>query len=428
MRPAQVLAVTICVVINMLDGFDVLVMAFTAPSIAAEWSLEPQSVGILLSAGLFGMAAGSLFIAPLADRLGRRNNILVCLLIISAGMFASAFTGSVSELAAARVFTGLGIGGVLASLTTITAEYSSHKRQGFAISLVQSGYPVGATIGGTIAAFLIVAYGWRSVYVFGAVCTLFMIPLVLGYLPESLEYLIERKPRNALDKVNQLLDKLGMDQLAELPQSRQAGEARQGGVLDLVSAPLRASTLLLWCAFFMVMLSFYFVLSWTPTLLTEAGLRAEQGISGGVLMNIGGVIGGATLGYMTARFSTHRLTSLYMVLCVVFMTTFGLLDGYLGPMLVVGFVVGYFIFGSIIGLYSIAPNIYATHVRNTGMGWAIGVGRFGGIIGPSAAGFLLAQGWTGAQCFYAFCIPLLIAMAAVLLLKAQQDKGALQPV
>lgn len=420
MRPVQVLAVTICVVINMLDGFDVLVMAFTAPSIAAEWSLEPQSIGILLSAGLFGMSAGSLFIAPLADRLGRRNNLLICLSIISVGMFASAFTNSVPELAAARVVTGLGIGGALASLTTITAEYSSYKRQGFAISMVQSGYPVGATIGGTIAAFLIVAYGWRSVYVFGAVCTLLMIPLVLRYLPESLEFLIERKPRNALGKVNQLLAKLGMEQLAEMPESRQAGEMRKGSVLDLVSAPLRTSTLLLWCAFFMVMLSFYFVLSWTPTLLTEAGLRAEQGISGGVLMNIGGIIGGATLGYLTARFSAHRLTGLYMVLCVVFMTVFGLLDGYLGPMLVVGFVVGYFIFGSIIGLYSIAPDIYDTSVRNTGMGWAIGIGRFGGIIGPSAAGFLLAQGWTGAQCFYAFGIPLLIAMAAVLLLKAQQ--------
>lgn len=427
MRPAQVLAVTICVVINMLDGFDVLVMAFTAPSIAAEWSLEPQSVGILLSAGLFGMAAGSLFIAPLADRLGRRNNILVCLLIISAGMFASAFTNSVPELAAARVFTGLGIGGVLASLTTITAEYASRKRQGFAISMVQSGYPVGATIGGAIAAFLIVAHGWRSVYVFGAVCTFLMIPLVLRYLPESLEYLIERKPRDALVKVNQLLDKLGMDQLAELPRSRQAGGAGRSGVLELVSGPLRASTLLLWCAFFMMMLSFYFVLSWTPTLLTEAGLSAEQGISGGVLMNIGGIIGGATLGYLTARFSAHRLTSLYMVLCVVFMIVFGLLEGYLVPMLVVGFVVGYFIFGAIIGLYSIAPNLYGTSVRNTGMGWAIGVGRFGAIIGPSAAGLLLARGWSGAQCFYAFGIPLLIAMAAVLLLQARQRKGASRP-
>ena len=193
MRPVQVLAVTICVVINMIDGFDVLVMAFTAPSIAAEWSLEPQSVGVLLSAGLFGMSAGSLFLAPLADRLGRRNTILICLIIISIGMLASAFTWSVLTLASARVVTGIGIGGMLASITTITAEYASHKRQGFAISMVQSGYPVGATIGGTIAAVLIVAWGWRSVYVFGAACTLVMIPLVLRYLPESLEYLIERK-------------------------------------------------------------------------------------------------------------------------------------------------------------------------------------------------------------------------------------------
>ncbi len=420
MRPVQILAVTICVVINMIDGFDVLVMAFTASSIAAEWSLQPQSVGILLSSGLFGMAAGSLFLAPIADKIGRRNTILVCLVIISGGMLASAFTWSMSSLAGARVVTGIGIGGMLASITTITAEYSSHKRQGFAISMVQSGYPVGATIGGTIAAFLIVAYGWRSVYVFGAACTVVMIPLVLKYLPESLEYLIERRPGNALGKVNQLLEKLGMDQIAELPASQRTGEAARVGVLELVSAPLRTSTLLLWCAFFMVMLSFYFVLSWTPTLLTEAGLRAEQGISGGVLMNVGGVVGGVTLGYLTARFSGHRLTALYMLLCAFFMALFGLLDGNLGVMLVLGFVIGYFIFGSIIGVYSIAPNIYNTIVRNTGMGWAIGVGRFGGIIGPSAAGFLLARGWTGAQCFYAFGIPLLIAMAAVMLLKAQQ--------
>ena len=423
MQPVQILAVTICVIINMLDGFDVLVMAFTAPSVAAEWSLDPQSVGILLSAGLFGMAAGSLFIAPLADRLGRRNNLLICLSIISVGMFASAFTNSVTTLAAARVVTGLGIGGALASLTTITAEYSSYKRQGFAISMVQSGYPVGATIGGTIAAFLIVAYGWRSVFLFGSVCTLAMIPLVLRYLPESLEYLIERKPQGALTKVNNLLQRLGQAPVAALPASRQQRTGAQGSsVLDLFAAPLRTSTLLLWCAFFMVMLSFYFVLSWTPTLLTDAGLRAEQGISGGVLMNIGGVIGGATLGYMTARFSAHRLTALYMVLCAAFMIVFGLLDGDLGSMLVVGFVVGYFIFGSIIGVYSIAPDIYGTAVRNTGMGWAIGIGRFGAIIGPSAAGFLLARGWTGAECFLVFCIPMLIAMAAILLLKAQQNR------
>ena len=422
MRPVQVLAVTICVVINMLDGFDVLVMAFTAPVIAAEWSLQPQSVGMLLSSGLFGMAAGSLFIAPLADQIGRRNTILICLVIISVGMFASAFTNSLFQLAGTRVVTGLGIGGALASLNTITVEYSSYKRQGFAVSLVQAGYPIGATIGGTVAAILIVNYGWRSVFLFGAACSTVMIPVVLRFLPESLEYLVERKPENALAKVNNLLRRLGQKPVAALPETRQRNHPGKGSVLELIAAPLRASTLLLWCAFFMVMLSFYFVLSWTPTLLTDAGLRAEEGISGAVLMNIGGIIGGITLGYLTARFSPHRLTGCYMILCAVSMSVFGLLDGVLILMLAMGFVIGFFIFGSMIGLYSIAPDIYRTAVRNTGMGWAIGIGRIGAIIGPSAAGFLLARGWTGADCFFVFSIPLLIAMVAVLMLKMQQGR------
>ena len=184
MRPVQIIAVAMCVVINMLDGFDVLVMAFTAPEIAREWQLEPQSLGILFSSGLLGMALGSLFIAPLADRVGRRRIILLCLLTISLGMAASAFMNSVASLVSTRIVTGLGIGGMLASITTITAEYSSDARRGFSISLVQSGYPIGATIGGSIAAVLIVQYGWREVFMFGALCSALMIPLVYLLLPE----------------------------------------------------------------------------------------------------------------------------------------------------------------------------------------------------------------------------------------------------
>jgi len=415
MKPMQVLAVTICVVINMLDGFDVLVMAFTAPSISAEWALNPQSLGVLFSSGLFGMAAGSLFIAPLADRMGRRNIILICLVIISVGMLTSAFTNSIFELAAMRVITGLGIGGALASITTITAEYSSKKRQGFAISLVQSGYPIGATIGGTIAAILIVQYGWRSVFIFGAICSALMIPMVLRFLPESLEYLITHRPKNALGKINSLLSKLDQPTVQQLPESKKQID-KNNGLLKVIAPELRASTLLLWCAFFMVMLSFYFVLSWTPTLLTEAGLRIEQGISGAVLMNIGGVIGGISLGYLTSRFSRYRLTAFFMTLCAIAMIGFGLLDNSLNLMLIVGFVIGYFVFGSMIGLYSIAPDLYHTSIRNTGMGWAIGIGRIGAIIGPSAAGFLLNRGWSGADCFIAFSLPLLVAMMAIVTL------------
>jgi len=398
------------------------VVSFTAPVISGEWGLEPQAIGVLLSSGLFGMSAGSLFIAPIADRIGRRNVILWCLVIISLGMLASAFTNSVTQLATTRVITGLGIGGMLASITTITAEYSSEKREGFAISLVQSGYPIGATIGGTIAAFLIITYGWRSVFIFGASCSALMIPVVYRFLPESLEYLLERKPDNALAKVNALRTQLGEAQLDALPDI-QRNENESGNILGLVNSHLRTPTLLMWCAFFMVMFSFYFVLSWTPTLLADAGLRVEEGISGAVLMNIGGIIGGTTLGFLTAKFSVHKLTGAYMVICAIFMTVFGLLEVNLGIMLVVGFVIGFFVFGSMIGLYSIAPSIYPASVRNTGMGWAIGVGRFGGIIGPAAAGFLLSRGWSGADCFIAFSVPLLIAMVAILTL---QSKSATQ--
>ena len=420
MRPVQIIAVAMCVVINMLDGFDVLVMAFTAPEIAREWQLEPQSLGILFSSGLLGMALGSLFIAPLADRVGRRRIILLCLLIISLGMMASAFMNSVTSLVSTRIVTGLGIGGMLASITTITAEYSSDVRRGFSISLVQSGYPIGATIGGSIAAVLIVQYGWREVFMFGALCSALMIPLVYLLLPESLDYLTTRQPKSALVSINDLLRKLGKDPLTSLPDRGEHLSVAPVPVLSLLAPKLARATVLLWLAFFMVMLSFYFVLSWTPTLLTEAGLNVEQGISGGVLVNIGGVIGGVFLGYFTARFAVTKLVALFMVMCAIAMIAFGLLQSGLSLMLIFGFVIGFFIFGSMIGLYAITPNIYATEIRNTGMGWAIGIGRIGAVVGPLIAGFLLDRGWSGADCFVVFAVPLIIAMFAVLSMKQSE--------
>lgn len=413
MQPVQIIAVGMCVVINMLDGFDVLVMAFTAPEIAREWQLEPQSLGILFSSGLLGMALGSLFIAPLADWMGRRRIILICLVIISLGMLASAFMNSVASLVSTRIITGLGIGGMLASITTITAEYSSDVRRGFCISLVQSGYPIGATIGGSIAAVLIVQYGWREVFIFGAVSSALMIPLVFLLLPESLDYLITRQPKAALERINELLRRLGKGVLDSLPDPSGLLKPARMPVLGLLTPNLVKTTVLIWLAFFMVMMSFYFVLSWTPTLLTEAGLNVEQGISGGVLVNIGGIIGGVSLGYLTARFTVTKLVAWFMVMCAIAMAAFGLSQSGLTLMLVFGFVIGFFVFGSMIGLYAITPNSYDTSIRNTGMGWAIGVGRIGAVVGPLIAGFLLNRGWSGADCFVVFAVPLIIAMIAV---------------
>ena len=195
----QVGCVAICVVLNMLDGFDVLVMAFTAPAVSADWGLKGAQLGVLLSAGLFGMAGGSLFLAPWADRFGRRAITLTSLILITLGMLLSAATQSAGQLALLRVLTGIGIGGMLASINVITAEYSSDRWRSTAVSIQVIGYPIGATIGGSIAGVLIAQHGWRSAFLFGAIASLVMIPIVIWRLPESMDFLLAKQPSRALD-------------------------------------------------------------------------------------------------------------------------------------------------------------------------------------------------------------------------------------
>ena len=194
----QVIVVTPCIVICALDGFDVLVVAFTAAAIAREFSLDPTGLGILFSAGLAGMGFGALLIGPLGDTLGRRSTVLLCLAILCTGMLLSSMARTVAELAAMRLIAGLGIGGVLANINIVVAEYSSNRWRSLAISLLSLGYPIGAALGGAFSVYLISAHGWRSVYVFGGLCALVLIPAAAAYMPESLDYLIARRPARGL--------------------------------------------------------------------------------------------------------------------------------------------------------------------------------------------------------------------------------------
>ena len=417
MSSLQVSVVGICVAINMLDGFDVLVMAFTASSIAADWSIPNSELGILLSAGLFGMAGGSLFLAPYADRVGRRYMTLVGLVIISVGMLVSAFTQTVWQLALARLFTGLGIGGLLASMNILVAEYSSARYRSLSISFLQSGYPVGATIGGSIVVLLISSYGWRSAFLFGAAMSILMIPLVIWRLPESLDFLVTKRPANALERVNSVLVKMGQQTVQTMPDPVAGQDQASIGVARLLSGVLRQRTLLIWTSFFMVMFSFYFVLSWTPKLLVEAGLSTEQGISGSVILNLGGVIGGLALGVIAARVKLKKVVGTYMALTSVLMIVFGIFSGQLSLALSVAIFLGFFLFGSMIGLYALTPRLYETEVRTTGMGWAIGIGRTGAILAPYIAGLLLEDGLGTTLMFTIFAVPMLVAMLAQSLIK-----------
>jgi benzoate transport len=409
----QVTALALCVVLNMLDGFDVLVMAFTASEVAREWSLTGARLGVLLSAGLFGMAAGSLFVAPWADRFGRRAVILVCLAILTVGMLLSALARASAELAAMRVLTGVGIGGILASLNVITSEYSSRRWRNTAISLQVTGYPIGATIGGTIAAFLITRYGWRSAFLFGAAASAVMIPAVLRSLPESMDFLLARRPTGALPRLNELLRRMGRPEVSALPETAPEPAAGRNPVGRLFSGPTAASTPLIWSAFFLLMFSFYFVTSWTPKLLVDAGLSTRQGITGGVLLNLGGIAGGSLFGFLAPRVPLKRLTVLYLAGTAATLLLFGLFATRLAVAFPIALAIGVFLFGSMVGLYAATPALYPAAIRTTGMGWAIGIGRLGAILAPMTAGLLVDQGWGTTALYCAFALPLVVAMASV---------------
>lgn len=414
----QKLAIAICTVLIMLDGFDVLVMAFTAASVSAEWSLSGTQLGFLFSAGLFGMAAGSLFLAPLADRIGRQTIILICLVIVTVGMLASAASQSWLQLGLLRGLTGVGIGGMLASVGVICAEYASEKWRSTSVAIQATGYPIGATLGGLAAAWLLAHYGWRSVFVFGGVASAAMIPVVLWRLPESVDFLVSRRPKGALQKLNRLMQHMGHAPLASLPAATQATPA--GGTLAALFSPaLIRKTLAIWAGFFLLMFSFYFSLSWTPKLLVQAGLSAQQGITGGVLLNLGGIVGGSAFGALVVRLRLGGLAAASLLLAGLATAAFGLTSTHLGLAFVVAFGVGMFLFAAMAGLYALVPATYPPAVRVTGMGWAIGIGRAGAVLSPLAAGALLDGGLPAFSLYYLFALPLVAAAVAVLLTGAR---------
>src|SRR5262245_17455749 len=215
---AQVVVVVLTVLLNAMDGFDILSIAFASNGIAAEWKVTTQALGIVLSMELIGMAVGSVLLGGLADRLGRRPTLLGCLVTMAFGMFMATTAGSPVQLSIWRIITGLGIGGMLSCTNAVVAEFSNKKWRSLCISLMVIGYPLGGGIGGLWAAGLINAYGWRSVFYLGASLTAILLPLAFFFVPESVHWLTRKQPINALARVNTALKRLGYSAVNALPE------------------------------------------------------------------------------------------------------------------------------------------------------------------------------------------------------------------
>jgi benzoate transport len=408
----QIVVIAICTVLNMIDGFDVLSMSFTAPAIAKEWGVEPAALGVLLSAGLAGMSIGSLFLSPLADVIGRRTTVNIGIVIVSAGMFAAAAAQGIWDLAAFRFATGLGIGIILSAGNTLLSEYSPARWRDISISAMVVGYPGGVIVGGFIAAYLIEHYGWRSAFEFGGVCSTLVLPFSLLYLPESLDFLLSGKSKNGLQRVNAVLARFHCAPLDRLPEIALDDRATKA-VIGVFDAQFLRGTVLICISYFMLMLSFYFVLAWTTKNLVDLGFTQSEGIFASILLSAGGIAGGLSFGYAARKRHARRILPYSMLLLFIAIVGYGALHEGLVPLMTAAFVAGFFMHTSMCGLYIIVPQIYPARVRNTGTGLAIGFGRMGAVVGPSLGGLLIEAGWERLTYYSVLAIPVLFAAIAV---------------
>ncbi len=424
----QILVIVLCGIVAMLDGFDTQSIAYVAPAIATEWGLAPASFGPVFGAGLLGLTVGAVIFGPMADRIGRRKVIVMSTVLFAVFALLTVTASSLDELLALRFLTGIGLGGAMPNLIALTSEYSPKRLRATMVTVMFAGFPLGSMLGGFVSAYMIPIWGWRSVFFLGGVLPLLAWPVLLLWLPESIRFLAAKG--NQTDSVRGIVRRLvpggafAPEARFYLPETRHTGFA----VGHLFNAGRWRMTLLIWVTFFMNLLVMYFLVNWLPSLLKEAGLPLNTAILGTALLNAGGVIGSVIIARAVDRFNPFTVLAVAYTAAALFVAL-SAIQG-LSASLLLGsvFFAGFGIVGAQLGVNAVVADLYPTAIRSTGIGWALGVGRIGSILGPVAGGMLLAVGWEGHSIVMIAALPALVAAVAVTLLgRTRQPRGALNP-
>jgi benzoate transport len=420
MSRLQIAVVGITIALNALDGFDILSISFASPGIAMEWGIDRGALGIVLSMELIGMAIGSIVLGGVADKIGRRPTILGCLLVMSVGMLMATTVTGLVDLSIWRVITGLGIGGMLASINAVAAEFSSTQRRHLSVSLMSIGYPVGAVLGGMVAAWLLQGNDWRSVFYLGAGITATLIPITYFLMPESVHWLARKQPNGALEQINRAMARMGHAAISTLPVV--SADARKRSMTDLFGPGLLGITVLCATAYFFHITTFYFILKWVPKIVADFGFAASSAAGVLVWTNVGGALGGATLGFLTLRFGVKGLTIAVMLLSTVMVALFGQTPPELQRLSMICAFAGFCTNAAIVGMYAIFAQVFPTHVRASGTGFAVGVGRGGSVLAPIIAGFLFEAGYALPTVALMMSMGSLVAAGVLSFLKLETDQ------
>jgi MFS transporter, AAHS family, 4-hydroxybenzoate transporter len=399
----------LCSLCLIMDGFDVQAMGYVAPALLLDWKLSNSALGPVFSAALLGVLIGSLLLSILADKIGRRPVLIGAALYFSAFTLLTARVNSVPELLAIRFIAGIGLGGIMPNAMALVGEYSPLGVRILVMMIVSTGFTAGAALGGFVAAGLIPSFGWRAVFYFGGVIPFMVALLMFFWLPESLQFLVLRG--KSKEKIGHWLARVEPDAPVEGAKEYVVEEVKKQGLpaVHLFREGRTRTTILLWVLNFMNLLNLYFLSSWIPTVVRDAGYATFIAVLVGATVQVGGTIGSFGNGWFISRYGfVPALTACFAIACLS-IALIGQPGLSLPLLFAVVFVSGWCIVGGQPGVNALAAVYYPTYLRSTGIGWGLGIGRIGAIVGPVLGGELMAMKWSNRELFLGAAVPALIS-------------------
>jgi AAHS family 4-hydroxybenzoate transporter-like MFS transporter len=420
----QLAIVCLCTLAMMFDGYANQTIGVIGPSIARDLGLSAKDFGPVYSAGLFGIMLGALIMGPVADRFGRRWSVIVSAVLFGLFMLVSTSATSIGELTVYRFLTGLGIGGAMPNLVAIATEFAPSRLERRIVGWVFTGIPAGAVLGGIVSSLLLPVAGWRSVLYVGGGISLLLALFLMVWLPESVRFLITARPDP--ERIEAIMRRVlpghEIPQGSRFHSSHTAPKGMPVGHLFMEHRTL--DTLLFWVAFFMNLLILYFVLSWFTTMLEGAGMAVTEAIIAVTMFSVGGAVGTATAGYLMDAIGPRAAVIWELMLTAVLIVALAVAHSSFWFVVVAISLLGLVVQGAQAGLNALVAAYYPTSIRSTGLGWALGIGRIGSIVGPLVGGLMLSLAWTNERIFMSGMIPAAIAALAVAAIVVRHRKAA----
>jgi MFS transporter, AAHS family, 4-hydroxybenzoate transporter len=415
----QLRVAVLCALVQMCDGYDLNSVAWAVPSLIHEWHLPPSTFAMAFLWSSIGIMVGALSAGPMGDRFGRRPLLLGSLTLFGIASLLSAVVGSLSALSLLRFFTGVGIGGGFSGAAALSGDYAPHRLRATMIMATFTGAPLGGFLGGQIVALLLAQWGWRMIFTLGGIFPLALVPVLVLWLPESPRFLATKKnlsPRNAT-----LLQRLDIASA----ESEASDVAWENPISMLFGQGYALQTVLLWIIFFCSLLNLFLFAYWMPTVLNLIGVSPAQAVSMASLRELGAIFAVLYLGLAIDRFGPERALAIHYAAGAVFIAMIALFALPNFVLCVVIFLAGMTIVGSQTGVNGACGKLYPARMRTSGIGWALGIGRLGGIVAPVLGGYLLTIGLPPTRMFLvAGLFALIAAVATSLLVFCKTPVGA----